>query len=290
MNIGKSGSTVEMNVTGHIKQNNTQVSLEGHTHDEYLNKTVSSSGSGNAVTDVSASNGALTVTKGDTFVNLTSTQTLQNKIIQGGYLNIHPENTPAIIPFINNDIAFLIQRGGSVELYKDNVLQNNNSYNINNMFDGSPSYCNISSSGVTSVTLILNLPLSFGWSSVFYIDFGNAGWRAKDVSVDVYNSNFENDIWTNKINVSNNANGHIRGGINHTPVGGTNAGNGFNKIRIVLKNFNSTDFRIAQIGVMNYGSSGVRNTYMSRGIDDGVWRNITPDINNFYNLGTSSKK
>ena len=38
--------------------------------------TATTSGSGNAVTAITASNGALTVTKGDTFVNLSSTQTI----------------------------------------------------------------------------------------------------------------------------------------------------------------------------------------------------------------------
>ena len=36
----------------------------------------STTGGGNAVTAISASNGALTVTKGDTFVNLSSAQTI----------------------------------------------------------------------------------------------------------------------------------------------------------------------------------------------------------------------
>lgn len=54
MNIGKTGSTVDMNVTGTIKENNKRVFTE-----------LATSGTGSVVTGVSASNNKITVTKGD---------------------------------------------------------------------------------------------------------------------------------------------------------------------------------------------------------------------------------
>ena len=59
---------------------------------------------------------------------------------------------------------------------------------------------------------------------------------------------------------------------------------GFNKIRIVLTNWiyknadnNSGDHyhRISGIGLINYSSLGVRETFMSRGMDDPLYRSLT---------------
>ena len=209
--------------------------------------------------------------------------------ITAGYLNTQPENSPIIIPFIHNDLAFMITRGGSTSTTYDGTAQ---TIDLSGCFDGGPGYgYAISNSGdYTTIEMILNLHQSFGWTNTIYVDFGSVGWRAKDVQIDVMNSNFADDTWTTKYHNTNNGSGHCYVVMTHTPVGASNAGSGFNKIRFTFKTFNSSMFRITQFGVYNYGSGGVRTTYMSRGIDDTVWRNITPATNNTYNLGTSSLK
>lgn len=64
---GSGATTVKSDANGVITISST---------DNNTVTTASTTGSGNAVTAVSASNGALTVTKGDTFVNLSSAQTI----------------------------------------------------------------------------------------------------------------------------------------------------------------------------------------------------------------------
>lgn len=205
-----------------------------------------------------------------------------------GYINIHPENSPVIIPFMHNDIAHLLKRGGSVTVKYDNTTQ---SLDLTNCFDGSGSYWAINPTGVTTITIELTLHKVFGWTNTIYVDFGASGWRSKSVQIEVMNSNYTDDVWTQKYNTTTNTLGHVYVTTSHQPVGASNAGGGFNKIRFTFSNWSTaTIFRIAQLGIYNYGSAGLRETYMSRGVDDYVFRNITPNTNNSYNLGSSSYK
>lgn len=208
----------------------------------------------------------------------------------GDYLNVHPENSGTIIPFINNDIAFLIKRGGSAKVYYDGVEK---TVNIDNVFDTSPNYWRIEPSKIPVSTLIIELTLykAFDWQSTIYFDNGASGWRAKNVKIEVMNSNYADDVWTKKYENTNLTAGNARVTFYHRPVGTTNDGPGFNKIRFTFTNWNNAgDFRIAQLGVIGYSSLGTRNTTMSRGIDDTIFRSITPYYNDTYNLGSSTNK
>lgn len=209
--------------------------------------------------------------------------------ITSGYLNIQPENSPILIPFMNNDLAYMITRGGSTIVKYNGTTQ---SVDISGCFDAGPGYgYAISNSGdYTSIVMELTLHQTFAWTNTIYVDFGSSGWRAKDVEIEVMNSNYSGDTWTSKYHNTSNTLGHCYVITSHTPSGASNAGGGFNKIRFTFKSFNSAMFRIAQLGVYNYGSTGLRTTYMSRGIDDAVWRNISPATTNKYNLGSSSLK
>jgi len=220
---------------------------------------------------------------------ITDNSLLSNLIANSNsYINTHPENSPVLIPFIHNDISFLLTRGGSAKVYYDDVEQ---TQNISNVFDGSPSYWAINPTGTTEIVIELTLHQVFAWTNTIYCDFGSSGWRSKAVKIEVINTNYAQDVWTAKLNTTTNGSGNIKVTFNHTPVGASNAGGGFNKIRFTFSDWNSaTIFRIAQLGVYNYGSKGVRETSMSRGIDDYVFRNITPNSNNTYNLGSSSNK
>lgn len=228
-----------------------------------------------------SSGSVVTLTKLDTPSNVVTNATY--------YLNTHPENSPVIIPFINNDIAFLLSRGGNIKVYYDNVEQQN-PVNVANLFDGSPNYWTQNPTNITEIKMELTLHRTFSWGNNIYCDFGNVGWRAKHIKIEVMNTNYASDVWTTKLD-TNNDKGNIFCTVSHTPVGADNAGGGFNKIRFTFTNWNNaTNFRIAQLGVYNYSSLGSRETSMSRGIDDYVFRNITPNSNNTYNLGSSSNK
>ena len=207
--------------------------------------------------------------------------------ITAGYLNIHPENSPVIIPFMNNDIAFLPKRGGTYSISYDGTTQ---SINIDGCFDGTPSYgYGIgNSSDYTEIVIVLNLFKTFTWTNSIYCDFGSAGWRAKNVKVEVINTNYASDVWTQKYSNTNLGKGHFYVTMTHIPVGADNAGGGFNKIRFTFSSFNSNIFRIAQLGIYNYGSLGLSETFVSKG-GAALYGTLYPNTTNGADLGTSSK-
>ncbi|MDF2841760.1 MAG: hypothetical protein K0R00_186 [Herbinix sp.] len=195
------------------------------------------------------------------------------------YIDTHPENAGTIIPFINNDIAFLLKKGGSASIYYDGVLQ---SLDISNVFDGSPSYWAINPSGVTEISIELTLHKTFGWTNTLYVAFGAAGWRSTNIIFDAMNTNNGETEWTNKSTVSSNSLGEYFLTFSH------NGGTGFNKIRLTFSGWaTATIFRIAQIGVINYGSEGLKETFISRG-GSSIYGNLYPHTNNAYSLGDSS--
>lgn len=204
----------------------------------------------------------------------------------GDYLNTHPENSGTIIPFMNNDIAFLAKRGGTAKVFYDGVEQ---TINTDSMFDASATYWNINPTGITNVVIELTLHKTFTWTNTIYVDNGSNGWRAKNIKIEVINTNYADDVWTVKLDKTNVTTGQNFVTFGHTPVGASGNGGGFNKVRFTFSSWKSaTIFRIAQLGIVMYGSNGLRETSMSRGIDDQVYRSITPANNNSYNLGTSS--
>ena len=223
----------------------------------------------------------------DNKADKTALNSINPNTIAGGYtknsfyINTHPENSGAIIPFINNDIAFLLKRGGSAKIYYDDVEK---SLDISNVFDGSPSYWAIDPTGVTKIVIELTLHKTFTWTNTVYVDFGSAGWRAKSVSIDVMNTDNSETTWTNKSTITNNSIGEHKITFTH------NDGKGFNKIRFTFTDWaHTTIFRISCLGVVNYGSSGLRETFLPK--DGGsVYGAITPYSNNSIDLGSSSSK
>lgn len=206
------------------------------------------------------------------------------------YLNTHPENSGAIIPFINNDLAFLRLKGGSYKVYRNGTVICDTSAAtaslVDNVFDGSPSYWQQSITDLTSIVFEITLHKQFAYSNTFYVDFGSSNWRAKSITVEVMHSTYDTD-WVQKGSITNNSIGEWMLSYGHTPANGT-AGNGFNKMRITFKDFMTGGFRIAQIGLLNYGSYGARDVFLAR--DGGViYGTIWPQNNAGANLGTSSK-
>lgn len=223
--------------------------------------------------------------------------------ITQGYLNTHPENAPIILPFINNDLAFLSKKGGSYKVYQttstDYTAASLTETAVtlssgDNLFDGSPSYATISTTGAFVAVIDMTLHKVFSYSNVFYIDFGSAQWRAKKVSVYVMNADTET-AYTFKQSIEDNSKGNWFASVSHTSV--NSAGTtvyGFNRLRVVLSDFYNTSStsgkRIAQVGLLNYGSYGATETYISRGGCAGIYGSLVPHTTNSINLGSSSKK
>lgn len=197
-----------------------------------------------------------------------------------GYLATHPERgTNTIIPFINNDIAFLRTLGGSYKVYYDGVEQ---SVNIDSLFDASATYWgSINVSNITEIVIELTLHKAFTYGNKIYVDSGNAGWRAQYTRIETAMNNAA-DEWLIRGTISDNQDSFYVVNANGSNVG-------IRYIRFTFKNFASANFSLAQLGLVQYSSQGLRLTSMSRGIDDPVYRSITPYATNTYDLGSSSK-
>ena len=219
-----------------------------------------------------------------------------------GYLNTHPENNPTIIPFIYNDLAFLTKKGGSCKIYKTTSTDftaatlTESTLNISgpdNIFDGSPSYTTINTTGEFTVVFDMVLNKTYSWSNVFYIDFGATSWIAKNIYVYAMNSTKESK-YVLKNSTTSNALGNWYTPLSHSVTINNTTTQGFDRLRVVLSGFKNTSSssgkRIAQIGIINYGSAGVSETYISRGGCEGIYGSLIPHTNNLIDLGSSSKK
>ena len=244
----------------------------------------------------------------------TQVSTIDGSIVGGyigydkkGYLVTHPEALNGIVvPFLYNDIAFLRSRGGDVSIYSttstdltaDTLTVKtdwNSLSNKDNLFNACAEYWTVGNTYATEMNsdgLIIDITLhkTFTYTNVFYIDFGKSDWGYSYVDVFVKNSANET-AYVNKVTngaVNNKSQYYIKFSHTSTNTSGDSV-SGFNKMRIYLHDRDSTwGVRIAQIGLIYYASQGHRETVMSRGYDDKVWRSISPATTNSYSIGTSS--
>ena len=228
-----------------------------------------------------------------------TSHTHSSSTITSGYLNTHPENSPTIIPFINNDIAFLDKRGGSFSYYTTTATDFTvvdieqtamTLTNPSNMFDGTQTYTSLPASTTYTMVIDMTLHKTFAYSSIFYIDFGSNGWRAKNIKLYVMNADTETK-YTEKGSITDNAKGNWMVNVSHTSTnasGGTVQG--FNRMRVVISDFaNGSNRRIAQIGLINYSSAGISEVAVSRGGCAGIYGSLIPSATNSIDLGSSSR-
>lgn len=210
--------------------------------------------------------------------------------IQFAYLGVHPEKYGrAILPFFSNDLAFLQKKGGSAVSYfttandyTPSTIQRRGSgapiVNFSSCFDGSAEYCFFNVDNLNDKVVIdLTLHKDFPYGNVIYIDFGNTEWCAQDVTVLTAKANEDFTIARERSDV-NQSFFVTRADSDKT---------GIKKIRIVLTNFVSVSPRIGEIGLIAFNSLLGRETFMSRGMDDDLYRNLIPHANNSYDLGSS---
>ena len=227
---------------------------------------------------------------------------IRNTYLTGGVLDTHPESGGTCIGYYTNDLVNLRLRGGSYiikNLTQNTIIANNGDADA--IFDGSPSYYYISNKAANNdvVEIIIKTHITFNWTTRGGIGFGNGGWGAKGVKIEAgYSatntgtaSSPDSDIvWVTRINETKNTLGMIYGILNgpSSSEGGTNI-NSLNYLRVTLTNFHTTnDHRIASIFLVNYGSTGMLQTFLPR--SGGVlYGYIYPDNHNALDLGTSSK-
>ena len=198
--------------------------------------------------------------------------------IKGGQIDVHPENQGTVITYYTNDLAFLTQRGGTVQA-KNTTL--NKTITVGSAaFDGSPTYWSLNgnlNATTDTIEIIIKLPGTnvYAYSTNFGIGFGSATWRAKDVKIEAgYSakntgtaSSPDTDIkWKTITNITNSESAVINIASNGPGTGqGGISSNAWSYLRYTLKNWNNINPRIAQIWTINYGSSGMHNTFVSRG-------------------------
>ncbi len=226
----------------------------------------------------------------------TQVSTINGNIISGkisdsasSYLVSHPERSTVgvLVPFLNNDIAFLVQQGGHVTIYSTtdtdltketltikHLWGSDNTYAA--IFDGSPLYYNFGNPtaeemAADGIIIDITLPHIFSFSNKFYIDFGS-GWGFSTVEVLVKLSAYET-AYVSKISNTSDANRNLfYSPLSHSVNDNGTTRYGFDMIRIHLVGSPNTTSgrRIAQIGLVNYSSQGNRYVSMSRGINDRV--------------------
>ena len=217
--------------------------------------------------------------------------------LQGlGYLSSHPELNGTVIPFIYNDLAFLTLKGGSVRMYKTTstdytaiqLSEQSIGYDsLSKLFDGTPSYTCLSGlDSQTYVVIDMDLGRGYPWSNKFYIDFGNNNWAPENLKLYARNPSLDS-AYVFKDGYSNGRKNNWTCNLSHLDE------KGFTQIRLVLNGFyaeNGTVGRIAQIGLINYGSSGVKEIFISRGGCEGIYGNLLPNKNSDINLGSGDKR
>lgn len=192
------------------------------------------------------------------------------------HLAIHPEaDNPFALPFLFSDISFLEARGGSCVISGSGFTGGDKSA----LFDNSPSYSiwDVQQGATPSMVIQIHTPAQLNYSSIIYIDFGNTTWMARTVRLQWGNGDYNNDAGTQVISES-----FALWKIDASSTG-------LRDLQITLTDWQGTEqIRISEIGLLNFNGLGQRMTAMSRGIDDPVWRSITPAGNKVYDLGSSA--
>lgn len=245
-----------------------------------------------AISDVSGLQNALN-DKAASYHTHPSSQLTGGYMDKAGYIDIHPEGGQGTIPFIHNDIAFVGKKGGSYKYYyttSTNYTALNlteQALTINDhecMFDATPCYASIKNENNMTTPIVIDITLhnTFYYATQFYIDFGVDWWSPNGIAIYTMNS-ATSSSYVLVDSITDNSRGRWLTKI-------SDDGTGFNKIRVVLSNYTRGAGRIAQIGLINYASKGVAETYISRGGCEGIYGDISPYSNESINLGASSKK
>lgn len=235
--------------------------------------------------------GTATSFDGSSDINIPITALAPESISEGYtknrfFLQTSVESTGVVIPYLYNDLAHLLKKGGSVDVYYDDTLA---STDVTQVFETGFSYWSKTTSGLTSITFEITLHETFTYSNVFWVDSEADSQRAKNIKVEVMNSQYENDVWTKKAEVTNHSESGYYLLLTHTPVGASNTSGGFDKIRITFSNFNDTTFRVGNIGLLKRNGNGIGEVCLSRGGAD-MYGSITCFKDKTYNLGSSDKK
>ena len=200
-------------------------------------------------------------------------------LIQSIILDTHPESSTTVIPFINNDIAYLTLRGGSCIVNSGTVPLA--------LFDGTPGY-SVYDNTTWTTTLTSGYIVEITFHKTFYwgcrlgVSFGSLSFRSKTVTIEVYK--FDTSVWEVASTTATNASSIVQYN-GYYP-------SGISKMRFTFNDFNSfsaSGFRISQIWLLNYSSLGIKETVLGR--DGGsMYGGIYPQTDSVNSIGTNSNR
>lgn len=301
--IKKSGDTVTGQITSSVANGTAPFVVASNTEVANLHSaTATKLHTARTIAISGAVTGTATAFDGSSNISINTTSVDASKL--SGYAKMyyghHPEDE-GLLPFIYNDLAYLSEVGGACSIYtttdtdytksdltKESVIAG--SYSV--MFDCSPRYQGFSLDSTSTVLVIdIDCPTKFSYENKFYIDFGNNSWKANEIKVYVWNDAADNTSKAYKLKAeSSSVPARFMASLIYSYSNGTSTVQGFNKLRVILTDFARTNPRIAQIGLINMNSLGARMGYVSRGIDDKLYRNFTPAKNSTYDLGSGNNR
>jgi hypothetical protein len=191
-------------------------------------------------------------------------------------LSYHPEAGGFLIPAFDNDLAFVTQKGGAVSFYYTTdtaftaqALTNTGAVGFSTTvpFNGKPDYSGTTITALSdTVVCDIQMPVSLSYGNTFYVDFGASTWRAKDVSFYAYQTADNAETVYKLVGTAtvNGTNGLVftAGSYSHNKASG-GTGFSYNRLRVVMTNWNILTPRIAAIGAVFYNSSKLAGTLLS---------------------------
>ena len=190
----------------------------------------------------------------------------------------HPEGGGLFTPSHDNDLAFIIDRGGAVSFYKTTdltytaqTLTNTGAIGFNTAipFNGTTNYASTTLAATTDIVVCdITMPFSLSYGNTWYVDFGNTVWGAKNLSFYAYQSVNNLEAGYKLVGTAIvNSNEHLKftsGSYSHSrsPSG---TGYSYNRLRVVMTNWYGLSPRIAAIGARYYNSPGLSTTLLSLG-------------------------
>ena len=193
-------------------------------------------------------------------------------------LSNHPEAGALLTPSFENDLAYITYRGGSVVNYLTDstdytqpTLNNlgNAGFSSETPFNGTTNYAYATLPSTSSVVVWdIEMPFSLSYGNTWYVDFGAGAWQARDVTFLAYQTNGNAEptykvVGSTFTNVSSGLK-FTSGSYSYQTTSGS-TGWSYNRLRVVMTNWDRTNPRIAAIGAKYYNSQSLAATLLSRG-------------------------
>ena len=180
---------------------------------------------------------------------------LQSKL-GGFYTPQNPEGIHLRGHTFFNDIAYARLRGSTISVDVDGTPMTSTT-NIDKMLSPTSDFWNVSTSGVTTVTItITSIPANIRFSSYMGVNFGNTNWRAKDITLEYSTDN--GLTYSNSGTFTDQGDEFV---ISSLGLGATPA----NALRWTLEDFNTTSMRINGLFAYDFNSPGMTGLYLPLG-------------------------